>query len=454
MKAEETASFTVGEGRPVFLTKLAVSLADMGQPRDWVLEKVLAANAAQCRPVLPHGEVERLVAAVFAPQRLPEHTLPFVTAEDLANALESQPSYVQEPYLVSGASTLLSAKVKTGKTTLALAMIKAIRAGAPLLGFPPGKRGPVILLTEQGRQSLREALRRAGLLDDRDLHILFWNQVATKPWSEVVAQVVKKAAELEAVALVVDTIHQWSGLTGDQENSSGSTLEAVKPLQLAAATGLSVLIVAHDRKSGGEVGDTARGSSALPGAVDIVLSLRRVKGLPSSVRKIEAISRFDDTPAELTIELTDDGFISRDSSRASAEDKAALVLLKILPSDERGSIDMDALQEQLKPQGISRTSIQGALTTLAAEGKCCRKGEGKRNKPFLYWRGPRVPDLVSVAALPLGSGVPAETPDPTRPSEAFLPEAVRHKPAESAESHDEVPGTKSDDGKPRTRKPQ
>ncbi|HEY5484444.1 MAG TPA: hypothetical protein VIK31_11660, partial [Propionibacteriaceae bacterium] len=57
----------------------------------------------------------------------------------------------------------------------------------------------------------------------------------------------------------MDTLPQFAGLRGDAENNSGDALEAIGPLQLLAADGFAILVTRHDRKSGGEVGESARG---------------------------------------------------------------------------------------------------------------------------------------------------------------------------------------------------
>ena len=55
----------------------------------------------------------------------------------------------------------------------------------------------------------------------------------------------------------------------------------MKPLQLAAADGLGVVVGRHERKSGGDIGDSARGSSAFGGAVDTIITISRL--VPATV---------------------------------------------------------------------------------------------------------------------------------------------------------------------------
>src|SRR5436190_1586116 len=95
---------------------------------------------------------------------------------------------------------------------------------------------------------------------------------AIGPGRDAVPGAGDEATRLGAL-LVVDTLPQWAGLRGDSENSSGAALEAIEPLQRATAAGVGVVLVRHDRKGSGEVGESARGSTAFGGAVDVILQL-------------------------------------------------------------------------------------------------------------------------------------------------------------------------------------
>ena len=75
------------------------------------------------------------------------------------------------------------------------------------------------------------------------------------------------------------------------------------PLQIAAADGLAIVVTRHERKAGGDVGDSGRGSTAFGGAVDIILAIRRIDGT-SNARRVYGLSRFDETPDVFTMEST------------------------------------------------------------------------------------------------------------------------------------------------------
>src|ERR671915_1661943 len=153
------------------------------------------------------------------------------------------------------------------------------------------------------------------------------------PWLDVSPAAVDKALEVGAGVLFVDTLGQFAGIRGDGENSAGEAHRAMQPLQEAAAKGLAVCITRHERKGGGEVGESGRGSSAFGGAVDIILSIRRAEGnVRPTVRVIESLSRFEETPDKLVIELTPEGYRSLGDATAFAEKEARESILDIMPA--------------------------------------------------------------------------------------------------------------------------
>ena len=308
----------------------------------------------------------------------------WMTARETAEATPDRPEWIAHGYVAAGAVTEIDGKVKGGKTTLVMALIAAVRKGRPFLGQPTTKTS-VVYLTEQNEGSYREALRRAGLLTADDVHILFWNRVQGVGWEEVVALARVKARDTGAGLLVVDTLAHWSGLRGDAENNSGAALEAVGPLLAAAADGLGVVVLRHERKSGGDVGDSARGSSAFGGAVDIVVQVSRSEGnARATLRKLTSLSRFDETPDEQMVELTETGeYVSHGDGSAVAHAEALAAVLVAVPDREGLAAEE---KEVLESTGIPRATARRALEELIRDGRVVRIGSGIRGQPYRFWR--------------------------------------------------------------------
>ena len=62
-------------------------------------------------------------------------------------------------------------------------------------------------------------------------------------------------------------------MTEGQENDSGAAMVALKPLQKLTSDEIAVVAVRHDRKAGGEVGESIRGRSAWGGGADTLATI-------------------------------------------------------------------------------------------------------------------------------------------------------------------------------------
>lgn len=316
-----------------------------------------------------------------------ERILSFRTAKEVAEATPETTEWCAPPWVAKGAITEIDGKIKAaGKTTFVSHMARSIVSGEPFLGELTEKT-KVVYLTEQSPASFRKVLERARLTECEDLLVLFWHEVTGWEWPEMTQLAAKKALEVGASVLIVDTVGQFAGIKGDSENSAGAALEAMKPLQEAAAQGLAVVITRHERKGGGEVGESARGSSAFGGAVDIILSIRRAEGnVRPSVRVIESLSRFDETPDKLVIELTAQGYKSLGDATAFAEKEAEDAILEMLPSKPENAVTTADVVDKLKEQDIKRTIVTNTLARLSDTGAALRVGEGKKGNPYRYYK--------------------------------------------------------------------
>jgi hypothetical protein len=336
--------------------------------------------------------LEKLSAA-YRESVAAERKVRFRTAVELAATSPDKVLWVARPWVAVGAITLAIGKVKSaGKTTFSTHLVKSALDGAPFMGMATTQT-PVVYLSEQSDSSFRVALQRAGLLSRKDLRIVTWSEASRLPWADLVRIAIQECTKIGAQLLVIDTIGQFTGLAGDAENNAGDALRAMQPLQQAAAQGIGVLVTQHERKSGGEVEDSGRGSSAFAGAADIVLTLRRLAGHSSpNLRAIRALSRFDETPDQLVAELTGAGYVVRDQG-AIASEHAQVAILAVIPASESEALTMDEL---CAGAGVKRTTGQDAVLKLVQGARLFRIGKGHRNDPYRYF----APEIHSAANAP------------------------------------------------------
>jgi len=317
------------------------------------------------------------------------------TAREIGETTPAEPEWVARPWMARGAITEIDGKIKAaGKTTWALGMCSKMLDGVDFMGEPTTKTS-IVYLTEQAPATFRQALARADLTDRDDFHALFWHDTVGIPWSTVVAFAAEAARQRQAV-LFVDTVSQFANITGDSENNAGAALEAMRPLQEATARhNLAVGIVRHERKSGGDVGDSGRGSSAFAGAVDVVLSIRRSEShARPTIRVIHALSRFSETPDVTVVDLQDGEYVNLGSEEAVAAMEARERITQTLPLAEGDALEEKAL---LEAAGVKRSTGQRVLRELLNEGLATRIGEGRKRDPYRYWAGS---DFHSAQATP------------------------------------------------------
>jgi AAA domain/IclR helix-turn-helix domain len=303
-------------------------------------------------------------------------TLPFAPISSSLASISDKPDWLLTGFVARGVVTLFAGRPKVGKTMLNFALFRAVATGAPFLGLETGKTG-VLLLSEERGATLTEKRDFWGV----DIHLLMRHQAYGTPWAEIVEQAVTYCHEHEIGLLVIDTWDKWTNLTGDSENSAGAVIAALEPLQRAAASGLAVLILAHQRKSYGEHGDAVRGSNALTGSVDVIVELERPKGeTGGNARILRTTSRFIDAPPELIAELTENGYEAKGDLASYEAEGERTKLLDALGAAGKPLTAPDLHEATEIPKG----TVHKRMGELMDRGECVRGGAGKKSDPFRW----------------------------------------------------------------------
>jgi hypothetical protein len=382
--ARKVAAALTGKASAVAVVELP-GLSDKGDVSDWLAgggdEGGLGelARAAFSESVSSRIDSSYKSSARDETKPVPR-TLTFAPISEAIAAAPPSPDWTWYGYGALGSVTGLVARPKDGKTTLVCGLLQAQGEGADFLGLAT-RSVRTVLLSEERESTLREKVQRWGLGDHVD--VLLRHQARGVPWEEVVRQAVAHAQAVGAAQLVVDTFAAWAGLGGDTENSAGAMLQAAEPLLDAAANGLAVLVSVHRRKSGGEFGEGIRGSSALAGVLDVIIELERPKADiadAGATRILRAVSRYEDTPVEVVVRLTEEhGYeVCGDLPTARTADERTRVL---------DALDGSALtgEEVATKAGLPKGRAFKRLNELLGLGKVERRGEGKRASPYL-WR--------------------------------------------------------------------
>lgn len=315
--------------------------------------------------------------------------VPYRTALSVAAGTSEHPDWLVSGFIALQAITELDGKIKSsGKTTWATHLVASVLDGERFMGYLT-TRTKVVYLTEQTQGSFREALSRAGLIARGDeLRIVFRREISSMKWLDLITAVAADAQRDGYGLLVVDTVGKMAGLM--EENAAGEAAAMMLPLQNAAHDGLAVLVCRHERKSGGEVGESGRGSSAISGDVDIILQMRRPEGnQPTNRRVIESLSRYSETPEKVVIELTEEGYVLLGDEEAVAMADAIRVVSGLLNEfDRKEGMSMEELVEASQNDSgqtaLDRIAVRRALHELKFRGEVTESGLGRRGSPFRF----------------------------------------------------------------------
>ena len=326
--------------------------------------------------------LEELVPCHPGSERLSD--LPVIPLSQLLSEAPESTEYVWWGYLAKGAITELAAKPKVGKTHLALQIAASVTKGYEILEHST-MTCPVLYLTEQGRTSYASQARKLKL--GADWHVLLRASVRSLEWDQVGELVHAYVTQHHVGLVIVDTLSDWAGLRGDDENSAGAALAAMSPLRHIAEAGCAVLAVRHERKGTAEIGEASRGSSAFGGAMDILLALRRTRGRGhENRRELLGVGRFDETPPAVTVQLNGDNryhlvAFGEDARAKEAED----LVLSVLPVDEAWAMPESEVREKTE---LSHSTCSRALNDLAKRnvvGRAKQTREDGMGQVSVYW---------------------------------------------------------------------
>jgi hypothetical protein len=288
---------------------------------------------------------------------------------ELAAMQPEQVDWIAAHYLAAGDVGSLESPPKGGKSTLARNLACHVATGRAFLGEPV-KCGPVLYCTEERLGTSREGFMRAGALGVAELHVMFLHDAWRLNWTERVEEMREHCRRLGVVLVVIDTLSKWAGLVGEEEQSSGAAMGVMGPLQRLAATGVAVLVIRHERKSGGATGEAGRGSSAFAGDLDVILSLRKVTAEPTR-RKLGAVGRHDATPDEVVIDYVDGEYMSLGDPHALRRQEHERAIIDLLPTSRDEQVTLEDVRERMEDKA-SRVTVRNLLLRLVDEGVLSR----------------------------------------------------------------------------------
>jgi len=389
-----------------------------------------------------------------------ENPYPWLVPHPIREERDRAPEVVDwviEGWLGKGMMTELVAKVKIGKTTWGLQLLRACIAGdEAYCGQTVVRQVRVLYVTEEGRATFHEALQRYGLWElDDEMLVVYDFEILDKPLPVAVDALIWHAEHNQVDVVVIDTLTTVAGL--DDEDNSGRVGAAMREFRRVSNAGYAVFVLRHGRKAGGEVGDAGRGSSAISGAVDILLQIDPFKGDDdeSNLRILRARGRMKATPTDaLTLEFDKETERYRlVGQTVSKEDRLASKIVGGLRDlgaiDREHAVTSAAIAEEIhkRPQAV-RDELKRLVEDGAVEDDSAKSEHGSPRRVF--WLPSRAtihlvgnePETHSRPPVPSLSGTASGTAspdDPLAPTEPRAREESRPEPGTAKAKPEKTP---------------
>jgi putative DNA primase/helicase len=292
---------------------------------------------------------------------------------DLLNEPEEKVSWLIPNKLPLGGISVLAAKPKVGKSTLARCLALAIARGEIFLGCQT-TRGPVIYLAlEEKRSEVRRHFADLGATGEESIHI----HCAAAP-QDAMIELCRLTAEIRPVLIIIDPLFKFVRIR--DEKAYAEVCQAIEPLlTLAREMHVHVMLVHHCGKAErADAMDAILGSTAIFGGVDSALVLKR----SDRYRTLKSEQKYGVDWPETILEFdTETRWVSLGAEKSEAEaTRIAEAIISYLGGTEepRTRVEIEAHVEG------RTTHKRAALKSLCATGEVSESGAGSKGDPLRY----------------------------------------------------------------------
>ena len=314
-------------------------------------------------------------APIRAAERLRQFGgLPFMTVAELLTASDEGVAWLVDDMLTVGGLSMLVAKPKAGKSTLARDLARRVARGEPWLGRTVQRGSVLYIALEEQRAVVAEHFKAMGLHAGDPLAVY----VGPPPANAMDALAAACEAQPPPALVIVDPLFRLVAI--DDGNDYAKVTAALAPLvDLARTTGAHVLTVHHARKTGGDAGDETLGSTGLLGAVDCNLSLKRN---PGGERYLSTLQRIGaDMPETLLTMDPETMTISAGDTKAARTQADLETLIVDRLRDTRHAHTVPDLAKAINRR---EGGVRSTLRDMLDQGRVVRSGEGKSGDPHRF----------------------------------------------------------------------
>ena len=334
------------------------------------------------QPATQHNQLQKSNVSQISDEDL-QQLVKADRIEDLATESgDLEIEWYWDGYIGRGLKTELSAFWKAGKTTLIIELLKCLVSGQPFVGRQT-KPIKVFLISEESKIAWIDRRTKKGLKGFEIKCKPFKRKVNRAEWERYLEKLATYCKENKFDLVIFDTISDFWPIF--KEEDPVDVKDALRPMNYLLEAGLGTLVVHHFSRKGAREGGAGRGSGALPSDMDIVIDFMRFA--PDNDHDTRRIlkggnSRFEETPRELVIELTNSGYTAIGDSKSEVfKEENLATLCEILP-ESPNSVTVKELIEGW--QGESKAPNKGTFSRWLNElekRKLAQRTKPGGNKP-------------------------------------------------------------------------
>lgn len=324
---------------------------------------------------------------------------PFLTVSiaDMDAQVFPETEWIVEFLVARGMLGLFAGRPKAGKSLLMVDMLGSIALGETFLGRATRQMGVLYVAAEDSFGLVRERLRtRFGDERDAPFHLLpadgsFDQSLRLDDDGTTLMRLAETIDTLDVGIVVLDPMRE---LHAAKENDADEMAMLLRPLrQLAHEKNITIILVHHKNKSGQDASTAVRGSSAITGSVDVVMTLDVNNDDDGDLTAGQTVTLHAEGrygPKQRIVARLGSG-LRWEVTTAMPPDGTLVTRIPYLLSALSKPMTSDTIAAALPAK---HGTVQNALAALLKEGRIVRLGKGVKNAPYIYAH-PRVAEAMT-----------------------------------------------------------
>ena len=293
----------------------------------------------------------------------------FISAWDLVNKPSPPISWLVDGLFPIGAMSVIGARPKVGKSTLARWLAVAVARGADFFGRDVVQGRVLYTNFEEGQHRVADHFRKFGIKATDELLLSF-----VPPPRDGIAWLTKQVMEYEPVLVIVDPMMDIIPNVTDISDYVPMSRELGKFLRLAHDMDSHICFLHHGTKADTNQGRELLGSTAILARSDCTILIGKDDKSHRSIYTIQRDGDDIDPAVELTLEPDGRVNIGRPVHRVKANelDEKIVKFLSKQSSPVATKIILSAIAG-------NNGKIHAALKALVTDGRIARSKSGRTN---------------------------------------------------------------------------